>query len=250
GRRNQLRRCSRRRRRELPRGRADRGHSAHGQWHRQGVPVPADTLRRPEPASHGLRRDWTRRQPVRTARAVIGIDDRTHTARARPGRFGRKMRPLRVVEVLRMAVLCAATLCVMVPAGASPFEPTDDALLLERLREKTDPAARELKRLRATLAQRPGDVTIATRFARRAIETAREAGDPRYLGQAQAALAPWWNLSDPSPTALLLRATVKQSMHDFSGALADLDRLLAARPGDAQALLTRATVLTAPGRYA
>src|SRR5205823_8415508 len=75
-------------------------------------------------------------------------------------------------------------------------------------------------------------------------------GDPRFFGQAQAALAPWWKQPDPPPQALLLRATLKQSTHDFMGALTDLDRVLAANPRDGQALLTRATVLTVQGRYA
>src|SRR5262249_35444043 len=131
----------------------------------------------------------------------------------------------------------------------APFIPADDSQVLERLPEKLDPSLAELKRLRVALAQRPEDLALATRLARRAIEAAREAGDPRYLGQAQAALAPWWNLGDPPPAALLLRATVKQSTHDFTGALADLDRLIAQRPADGQALLTRATVLTVQGRY-
>jgi uncharacterized protein (TIGR02996 family) len=48
---------------------------------------------------------------------------------------------------------------------------------------------------------------------------------------------------------LLLRATLKQSQHDFVGALADLDRLIAIAPADAQARLTRATVLTVIGQY-
>jgi len=47
----------------------------------------------------------------------------------------------------------------------------------------------------------------------------------------------------------VLRATLKQSSHDFAGALSDLDRILAARPADGQALLTHATVLTVQGRY-
>ncbi|TMG87532.1 MAG: tetratricopeptide repeat protein [Betaproteobacteria bacterium] len=49
---------------------------------------------------------------------------------------------------------------------------------------------------------------------------------------------------------MLLRATLKQSTHDFDGALSDLDRLIARSPRDGQALLTRATVLTVQGRYA
>ncbi len=49
---------------------------------------------------------------------------------------------------------------------------------------------------------------------------------------------------------VLLRATIRQSQHDFDGALADLDRLLKANPRAAQARLTRATVLTVVGRFA
>jgi Tfp pilus assembly protein PilF len=49
---------------------------------------------------------------------------------------------------------------------------------------------------------------------------------------------------------MLLRATLKQSQHDFEGSLKDLDRLLDAQPTSAQAHLTRATVLGVQGRYA
>ena len=136
------------------------------------------------------------------------------------------------------------------PAFAKPYLPTDDGAVLERLPEKTDPSLRDVKRLRAALDRNPGDITLATRLARRAIEAGRETGDPRFFGQAQAALAPWWSQPDPPAQALLLRATLKQSTHDFPGALADLDRLIAANPRDGQALLTRATVLTVQGRYA
>ncbi|HVP87630.1 MAG TPA: hypothetical protein VMU79_06085 [Casimicrobiaceae bacterium] len=144
---------------------------------------------------------------------------------------------------LLIALVCAA------PLAAAPFVPTDDSQVLERLPEKLDRSLAELKRLRGALAQRPDDLALATKLARRSIEAAREAGDPRFLGQAQAALAPWWSLPEPPPAALLLRATVKQSTHDFAGSLADLDRLIAQRPADGQALLTRATVLTVQGRY-
>jgi tetratricopeptide (TPR) repeat protein len=148
-----------------------------------------------------------------------------------------------------IVLVVLAVLLAIAPVAAAPFVPADDAQVLERLPEKLDPSLVELKRLRSALAQHPDDLSLATKFARRAIEAAREAGDPRYLGQAQAALAPWWSLADPPPAALLLRATLKQSTHDFAGALADLDRLIAQRPTDGQALLTRATVLTVQGRY-
>jgi len=136
------------------------------------------------------------------------------------------------------------------PVFAKPYLPIDDDAVLERLPERTDPSLRDVKRLRTALDRNPGDLALAVRLARRAIEAARETGDPRFFGQAQAALAPWWKQPDPPAQALLLRATLKQSTHDFTGALADLDRLIVANPRDGQALLTRATVLTVQGRYA
>ena len=57
------------------------------------------------------------------------------------------------------------------------------------------------------------------------------------------------SLTDPPSVVLLLRATLKQSQHDFDGSLRDLDRLIARQPTHVQALLTRATVLTVRGRY-
>jgi hypothetical protein len=48
----------------------------------------------------------------------------------------------------------------------------------------------------------------------------------------------------------LLRAIIKQARHDWRGALADLDALVARSPADAEAHLVRATVLAVRGRYA
>jgi Tfp pilus assembly protein PilF len=48
---------------------------------------------------------------------------------------------------------------------------------------------------------------------------------------------------------LTLRATLRQSQHDFDGALADLDRVIRSRPNDPQPYVTRAVVLTVLARY-
>ncbi len=149
-----------------------------------------------------------------------------------------------------LAVFLLALLARVDGALAKPYTPADDGVVLERLPERADPALGELKRMRAALRANPGDHDNAYRVARRSIEAARASGDPRFLGQAQAALAPWWTAADPPAEALLLRATVKQSQHDFAGAQADLDRLLATQPANGQALLTRATIFTVQGRYA
>jgi tetratricopeptide (TPR) repeat protein len=47
----------------------------------------------------------------------------------------------------------------------------------------------------------------------------------------------------------VLHATILQSRHDFEGALKELNQVLKTEPGDAQAWLTRATVLRVLGRY-
>lgn len=81
------------------------------------------------------------------------------------------------------------------------------------------------------------------------IASRKNGGDPRLLGRAQAVLAPWWNEAAPPHAVRLMRATLKQSQHDFEGSLADLDALVKEDPSDAQAWLTRATVLQVLARY-
>ena len=125
----------------------------------------------------------------------------------------------------------------------------DQGVVAEVPARGRDPLARQLERLGRRLAAAPRDVELATEVAQLALREARRSADPRLLGRAQAALAPWWQEPAPAASVLLLRATIKQSRHEFEDALVDLDRLLADRPDDAQALLVRAVVLTVRGRY-
>ena len=89
---------------------------------------------------------------------------------------------------------CALTIAVVVllagESSAKPYVPGGDGVVLERLPEKGDPSLIQLKRMRAALAANPRDLQIAVAVARRALEAARTLGDPRFLGQAQAALSP------------------------------------------------------------
>ena len=84
---------------------------------------------------------------------------------------------------------------------------------------------------------------------RELIQRARQEGDPRWLGMAEAALARWRGAPAPPDEVLLLRATLLQSRHDFEGALRDLAALLNRDPANAQAWLTRASVERVMGRY-
>src|SRR5256885_7385281 len=151
------------------------------------------------------------------------------------------------MNMWRLAFLSLLVFCGTVTA--TPYVPENDAIVLERLPEQADPSLKALKRMRAALRVNPSNLDVAAPVAKRAIEAARATGDPRFLGQAQAALTPWWTINDPPAPALLLRATLKQSQHDFNGALVDLDRLIAISAVDVQARLTRATVLTVIGHY-
>lgn len=130
--------------------------------------------------------------------------------------------------------------------GAKVRTPTDPSEVIARVAER-DPEELEARR---TLASSPDDVALAVSIARAEIQRARATSDPRHLGRAQATLARWWTQPSPPPDVLLLRATILQSLHEFGPARADLDQLVALRPDDLQAHLTRAVVATVTGDYA
>ncbi len=109
--------------------------------------------------------------------------------------------------------------------------------------ERQATAARERE-----LQARPDDVNLAVDVARRHIEHARRNNEPRALGWAEATLSRWYTASPVPTEVLLLRATIRQSRHDFGGALTDLGEVLRRDPTHAQAALTRATVLSVMGR--
>jgi uncharacterized protein (TIGR02996 family) len=146
-------------------------------------------------------------------------------------------------------VLIFCTLLLSLTASAAPYIPANGSDVIERLPRRNDAGQRELARLRAALAANPDNLALATSTAQQYISTARSETDPRYYGYAQAALKPWFNQPAPPPQVRLLRATLLQSTHHFPEALADLDAVTASDPQNAQAWLTRATVLTVRGDY-
>jgi tetratricopeptide (TPR) repeat protein len=142
------------------------------------------------------------------------------------------------IALALMSCLCG------IAANAAPYLPSTDQTVLAELPVGTrygDLSARRLAR---------GRVDVAIPLAQFYIQQSRLSGDLRFLGYAEAALAPWVNRLPPNPEVLVLQATVLQSRHDFAASLATLDQVLSIRPKDAQALLIRATVLRVMGRYA
>src|SRR5450830_75703 len=145
-----------------------------------------------------------------------------------------------------ISLLCA---CLPLLAWAAPYTPKDGSAVIEQLPRRADATQIALRGLRQQLDAAPQDLALASSLAQRYIALARSETDPRYLGYAQAALAPWWRQAAPPLPVRLLRATILQSTHHFDAALLDLDAVIAQEPANGQAWLTRATVLTVQGDY-
>lgn len=124
----------------------------------------------------------------------------------------------------------------------SPFIPANDAQVLAEL-----PTG--VRHTAAAANPAAARVDVALPVAQFYITRARTTGDLRFLGYAENALDPWMRKSPVMPRVLLLHATILQSRHDFNGSLRELDEVLKRSPDDAQAWLTRATVLRVLGRY-
>jgi tetratricopeptide (TPR) repeat protein len=142
--------------------------------------------------------------------------------------------------------LLSAALVVLAPlasAWSAPYIPGSDAQILADLpagARHANVATRELTRTR---------LDIALPLAQFYISRARATGDLRFLGYAEAILAPWMGRPAVPTQIMVLHATMLQSRHLFDASLAELDGALARTPNDAQAWLTRATVLRVLGRY-
>jgi tetratricopeptide (TPR) repeat protein len=148
-----------------------------------------------------------------------------------------------------------------------PFIPQDDSTVLAEVA----PGTRHAELAARQVAAKRLDVALP--LAQLYIKQARSTGDLRFLGYAEAVLAPWTGQAtglaagatpgstltsapgsapDAAPTsadALVLHATVLQSRHEFLRALSVLEQARALRPDDPQAWLTSATVLRVLGRY-
>lgn len=156
---------------------------------------------------------------------------------------------------MRKRILAAAvmigSLFQGLPADAAPYRPADAAVVLERLPlKKSDERSRLLAADRARLAAAPRDAALAFRVARAYYELAGEEGDPRYVGYAQAALAPWANDGDAPVDILYMRGKLLQWRHDYEPALALFDRVLQRDPGHYDTLSGRSAVLTVLADYA
>ena len=141
----------------------------------------------------------------------------------------------------RVLLGAAALLCFpwAAFAEAQALRPQSDSEVIERLPP----------RVKAVGKLGTADPASAAKAAQEWIRLARREADPRYLGRAQAVLAPWWDKPDAPADIAVLQATVQQSRHEFEAARLTLAAALKRAPDHAQAWLTMATLERLQGRY-
>lgn len=142
-----------------------------------------------------------------------------------------KPHPVILLAFLILFFLSAAT-------SAAPYTPIGDLVILARLPQA--PTA-------LVAPSPPTDLSAALTLARSQIDYASSQEDPRFLGYAQATLAPF--LQQPSSSeASLLMARIEQQRHQFSRARHRLTRLLEQAPNQGQAWLMLANIERVQGR--
>ena len=156
---------------------------------------------------------------------------------------------LPALTVFALAGACLTPLYLL----AAPRLPTDPAEVLERLPIRPgDATARELAGLRAAVTraakEAPADPLPAAQLAGRYYELAVARGDPRYIGYADAVLAPF--ARNRTPAVLTVRGQLRQYRHDFDGALQDFAGALEADPQFASAHAWRGAIYLVQANYA
>jgi tetratricopeptide (TPR) repeat protein len=161
-----------------------------------------------------------------------------------------RTRTFAVAAILMAVAGVIGAAAALAPAERGAVRPRRADTVLAQVPARRSVQARQIAGLEQRAQAAPRDLEAALALARAQIDAARADGDPRPLGYAEAALAPFAAQAEPPPPVLVLLATIHQSRHRFELALSELERALRADPEDAQAWLTRATILGVRGRHA
>ena len=143
--------------------------------------------------------------------------------------------------------------------AAPAVQPASDSEVVEVLPGATRhrpalplPSASASASTPAPAPAQPAPLTAAeaAQQAREAISVARQNGDTRYWGRAQAVLAPWWDAPAAPADLAVLQATVLQGRHEFAASRTLLHSVLERAPGHAQGWLNLASLERLSARYA
>ncbi len=131
---------------------------------------------------------------------------------------------------------------------AAPRTPAADQEVLQQLPLRPgDGTVRELGALRAALTTSPTDSNAASQLAQAYFDLAMARGDPRYVGYAEAVLAPFERRMKAD--LLLVRGQLRQYRHQFEGALEDFAAALRLAANLAPAHAWRGAIFLVQARY-
>ena len=154
-------------------------------------------------------------------------------------------------SVFRVSVLgvllCALSNVSFAGNHTQPYIPESHGTVLEHLPSTSDPRVRQFDALKQRIQARPKDVQPAVALSRAYLDYGRDTGDARYLGRAQAVIAPWTLKHPVSVDVLLVQATILQSRHQFVESRKILQAVLKRDDDNAQAWLTLASVALVQG---
>jgi hypothetical protein len=108
--------------------------------------------------------------------------------------------------LFRVAVLSLLLAQVGLAAAGNldkPHVPPTDATVLEHLPSTSDPRVRQFDVLKRKREEKPGSLDQAVLLSHAYLDYGRDTGDARYLGRAQAVIAPWTS-KQPAPVDALL----------------------------------------------
>lgn len=149
-----------------------------------------------------------------------------------------------------LAISICTLACLAPNVSAAPYRPSADGQVVERLPSRADnPRLREITALRRALAGDRNNIDLAVRLVDRYLVELAAEGDPRYVGYAQAALAPWWQTVNAPTEVRVRRAVLLQFNHQFAPALADLQAAVLTQPEHAQAWAWIAAISMVQAHY-
>lgn len=143
-----------------------------------------------------------------------------------------------------MAAFIAALLGLHSSLQAEPYTPAEDDAVLFVLDERQQHLAAVIP---SSNEQQPINQASAIQRAQAQIRYSREQEDPRFLGYAQATLAPF-SQSDDAAVVILI-ASIEQQRHQFSQAQRRLKALLKRSPNQAQGWLLLANIQRVQGQF-
>jgi tetratricopeptide (TPR) repeat protein len=146
-----------------------------------------------------------------------------------------------------MALPCLFSATVSAADHGQPYVPSSDALVLEHLPSTSDPRVRQFDALKQKIQAKPNDVHAAVALSNAYLDYGRDTGDARYLGRAQAVIAPWTSKHPVPLDVMLVQATILQSRHQFAESRKLLQAVLKRDNDNAQAWLTLSSVALVQG---